>query len=189
VLFRSPSYDELGLYHDQVADESTRSYVEGHLKTCLGCQHKYEEMAGTLAHFTEEEVTEQDKERIRHLVYGPDLLDDIIQQVKEVMAMFREKEMIFSGACGSNEQVVEYQKGPIVASVEKSENVCFRVELKKIELKGKLRILLKAGTLERDFVLDKQLTKHSIGYKLVFAPEEQKKLAPLSQWIVQVVKK
>ncbi|GEM_PF-2870275 len=63
-----PSEDELGLFHDGVADEATGARIKAHLRRCPDCQERFDTMQRVLATYHEIAVPPESIERLKSLI-------------------------------------------------------------------------------------------------------------------------
>lgn len=60
--------EELGLLHDEVADEMTRARLNAHLRHCADCRERFEMMQEILASYHEVEVPEESLAQLQSLI-------------------------------------------------------------------------------------------------------------------------
>ncbi len=97
--------------------------------------------------------------------------------------------IVFGGASCSTKEVYDFKdpNSPLGAHFEKegSKVSCWLFS-RHLELKG-VKVILKAGEIQKEFVLEQQRSEDYIGYKLIFTKKEQSMLPPTNKWQFQLI--
>lgn len=183
-----PSADELGLYHDGVADEVTGARIKAHLRRCPDCQERFDTMKHILATYHEAEVPPESHERLKALIAKTSTPQAQAATMKAIVGLVlfaldtqrrRQKIRVSPhGARAATKLVQDGQTedGALGWRFEEDDygDLVVYFDSPRLELEN-CQLALRIGPLLKEFTL-KRVDKDQIGAKLRITREEREQL-------------
>jgi hypothetical protein len=201
---------------NHVAGEEIKQQVEQHIRRCLLCRDRVQDLIEVLQ-APESEPSEQEKTWISEAVsnYMERMaVEQLGQEEPEPQAddLPNLLERIAASQAGiwqqwANEQRIDFSEKKLAFATEETEQqeqefkdasglweACLQIKKGKVSfwfystllpLDGKIKVILQAGEIAKEFVLER-MSKEYIGHELVFSLQESQHLPPMAEWKIKM---